>query len=405
MRLHAQNAQRSGLLLAALFSLGVYGCTAGSGEGLDISGRPLSEGGDLPLAATLESIQANLFNPSCVVCHSGAGAPLGLRLDAASSFTNLVAVPSRQDGSFLRVAPGEPDQSYLIKKLEGTASAGEQMPLGGPPIPQATIDFVRQWITDGALPDSGAAPDGPPLVVGLTPEPGSISADFPAEILASFNQDIDASTVNAMTFTLVRSGGDGQFNDGNEVMIAAASVSLSSMNARLAFMDLTGVPAAEDRYRVTLHGSGASVILSLSGAVLDGEFSGDFPSGNGVEGGDFLAEFEVQGIQPSLASIQANVFTPTCSTAGCHTGPSGPGLPAGMDLSSEDASFTNLVDVASVQAPMTLRVAAGDSDNSYLVDKLEGTATAGSRMPQGGPFLDQATIDVIRLWIDSGAPR
>jgi hypothetical protein len=45
----------------------------------------------------------------------------------------------------------------------------------------------------------------------------------------------------------------------------------------------------------------------------------------------------------------------------------------------------------------------GDPDNSYLVQKLEGTAAVGGRMPQGGPFLDQATIDLVRQWISDGA--
>ncbi len=131
----SRNARRPYSLLLLLLCSIIVGCTAGSGEGLDISGRPLSEGGDVPLAATLASIQANVFNPSCSVsgCHSGANAPQGLRLDAANSFTNLVGIRSREDSSFFRVAPGNPDQSYLIHKLEGTASVGEQMPLGGPP--------------------------------------------------------------------------------------------------------------------------------------------------------------------------------------------------------------------------------------------------------------------------------
>ncbi len=392
-------------LLISLLSCIIAGCTAGSGEGLDISGRPLSEGGNVPLAPTLASVQANVFNPSCTVCHSGANAPQGLRLDAANSFTNLVGVPSRQASSFLRVAPGNPDQSYLIHKLEGTASTGEQMPLGGPPIPQPTINFVRQWITDGALADSGGPPGTPPVVVSLTPDPDSVVGSFPAEINAGFDQDIDASTINGLTFTLVRSGGDGQFSDGNEEVISPASVSLSAVNPRLAIMDLSGVPIVEDRYQVTLHGSGPNMILGINGVALDGEYAGSFPTGDGAEGGDFVVEFEVQGLQPSLTSIQNNIFMPTCSVAGCHSGPPGPNLPSGMDLSSTSASFSSLINIASFQVPTTLRVAVGDADNSYLIHKLEGTAAVGARMPKDGPFLDQATIDVIRLWIDSGAPR
>ncbi|MCH8116941.1 MAG: hypothetical protein IIA78_02350 [Proteobacteria bacterium] len=382
----------------------IVGCTAGSGEGLDISGRPLSEGGDVPLAPTLASIQANVFNPSCIVCHAGANAPQGLRLDVANSFTNLVGVASRQDSSFLRVMPGNPDLSYVIQKLEGKASVGEQMPLGGPPVPQATINFVRQWITDGALPDSGGPPNVPPVVVSLIPDPDSVVGSFPSDITAGFDQDIDASTINDMTFTLIRSGGDGTFGDGNEEVITPASVALSGMNPRLAVMDLTGVSTIEDRYQITLHGSGPNIILGINGVALDGQYPGSFPSGDGTEGGDFVVEFEVQGIQPSLASIQNNIFTPTCSVAGCHSGPPGPNLPAGMDLSSANASFSSLVNILSIEVPTILRIAVHDADNSYLIHKLEGTSADNSRMPLGGPFLDQATIDVIRRWIDTGAP-
>ncbi len=398
-------ARRPGYLLISLLCSVTIGCSAGSGEGLDVSGRPLGEGGDVPLAPTLASVQANVFNPSCIVCHAGATAPQGLRLDAANSFTNLVGVASRQKSSILRVGPGDPDLSYLIQKLEGTASDGERMPLGGPPIPQSTIDFVRQWIADGALPNSGGPPNTPPVVASLIPDPDSVLGSLPSDISAGFDQDIDASTINDMTFTLIRSGGDGTFGDVNDVVIVPFSVALSGMNPRLAVMDLTGVAAVEDLYQITLHGSGANIILGINAAALDGEFMGSFPSGDGTEGGDFVVEFEVQGIQPSLASIQNNIFTPTCSVAGCHSGPPGPNLPTGMDLSSAAASFSSLINIASFQEPTIFRVAVGDADASYLIHKLEGTSAQGSRMPQGGPFLDQATIDVIRLWIDSGAPQ
>ncbi len=401
----SRDVQRPGFLLISLVSWAIVGCSAGSGEGLDISGRPLSEGGNLPLAPTLASVQANVFNPSCIVCHSGANAPQGLRLDAANSFTNLVGVSSREDSSFFRVSPGNPDRSYLIHKLEGTASVGEQMPFGGPPIPQSTIDFVRQWITDGAQPVSGGSPAMPPVVVSLAPDPDSVAGSTPTQIIAGFDRDIDASTINDMTFTLVRSGGDGQFGDGNEEVITPASVALSSMNPRLAIMDLGGVSAIEDRYQITLHGSGANIILGIDGAALDGEFAGSLPSGDSTEGGDFIVEFEVQGIQPSLESIQNNIFTPTCSVPGCHSGPPGPNLPAGMDLSSADASVTSLFNTPSIEVPTILRIAVHDADHSYLIHKLEGTSADNSRMPLGGPFLDQATIDVIRRWIDTGAPR
>jgi len=58
---------------------------------------------------------------------------------------------SMQVGSLNRVTPGNPDNSYLIQKLEGTAAGGSRMPQGGPFLDQATVDMIRQWITDGAL--------------------------------------------------------------------------------------------------------------------------------------------------------------------------------------------------------------------------------------------------------------
>lgn len=389
--------------LIALIAALVSGCTAGSGEGLDLSGRPLEEGGDVPLAATLTSLQANVFDPFCIVCHSGAAAPLGLRLEEGASFVNLVGAPSRQSG-LRRVQPGAPDASYLIQKLEGSANAGEQMPLGGPPLPQTTIDFVRQWIVDGALDDNTAPPGASPRVTSLDPVLGTTLAVLPAQLDIGFDQDIDASTLNASTIELQRSGGDGVFGDANTVTLVASEIRLSTTNARLALLGLTGAMSVDDDYRLTIRGTGPSVVTSIDGNALDGEFTGSLPSGDGNAGGDFVATFDVQALQPTLESIQNNVFTPTCAVSGCHSGPQGGGLPTGMDLTSADASFAALVGVASIQQAATLRVAPSDPEQSYLIQKLEGTGL-GSRMPLGGPFLPQADVDVVRTWIQQGASR
>ena len=51
------------------------------------------------------------------------------------------------------------------------------------------------------------------------------------------------------------------------------------------------------------------------------------------------------------------------------------------------------------------RVTPNDTANSYLIQKLKGTQAVGGRMPQGGPFFDQATMDMIKEWINDGAPN
>jgi hypothetical protein len=275
------SVKKDALMVLLAVSAVVSGCTGGNGDGLDISGRPLQEGGDVVLAPTLESIQANIFDPSCTVCHAGASAPQGLKLDAANSFINLVGVPSNEV-SLLRVSPGDPDQSYLIRKLEGSASVGGQMPLGGPPIPQATIDFVRQWISDGAMAAAVAISKGMrPAVVTISPDPDSTINQLPDRITAGFNLDIDASTINFATFQIIRSGGDNNFGNGNEETIAVTSVGLSTINPRLAMLDLRGIASVDDRYRIILKGIGPSVILSNDGVAIDG---------------DYIAEFQLVGV-------------------------------------------------------------------------------------------------------------
>ena len=64
------------------------------------------------------------------------------------------------------------------------------------------------------------------------------------------------------------------------------------------------------------------------------------------------------------------------------------------------------MNVASAEVPSLLRVNPGNPDASYLVQKIQGNAAVGSRMPANGPpFLSQAQIDLIRGWIAAGAPQ
>jgi hypothetical protein len=45
----------------------------------------------------------------------------------------------------------------------------------------------------------------------------------------------------------------------------------------------------------------------------------------------------------------------------------------------------------------------GKADSSVLVQKLSATPPFGVRMPRGGPYLPDATVNEIRAWIDQGA--
>ena len=200
-------------------------------------------------------IQASVFTPTCATstCHAGATPGGGVNLDAANSYTMLVGIQSSQDAGFMRVLPGNPDNSYLIQKLEGTASGGVPMPPSGS-LPQADIDTIRQWITAGAIDDR--TPSSAPIKVSsLSPLPLAVLAAPPAQITAGFDRDLDTSTVNLNTFILMASGGDGTFTDGNETQIASPLISVPVANQRTAIFDLTGVAMADDVYQVALSGT------------------------------------------------------------------------------------------------------------------------------------------------------
>ena len=125
-----------GARLVVPLSAALLAARAGNGVGLDANGQPLGSASAAPppLTADFHSIQDNVFTPVCVRCHSGAGAPQGLQLDAAHSYALLVGVPSTEDPGLLRVKAGVPDSSYLVLKLAGSPGIiGAQMPFGGPP--------------------------------------------------------------------------------------------------------------------------------------------------------------------------------------------------------------------------------------------------------------------------------
>lgn len=136
----------------------------------------------------------------------------------------------------------------------------------------------------------------------------------------------------------------------------------------------------------------AFVVLTLVLGACEKD-SGIVDGGDGGNGGD-------DGLEPTLASIQSNIFNLSCALSGCHTGSN---APEGLDLSAGNARG-NLVSIESTEVPDFLRVDPGNADESYLIMKLEGDSRiSGSRMPLGRSPLSSSQIAVIRTWIDEGA--
>jgi len=106
--------------------------------------------------------------------------------------------------------------------------------------------------------------------------------------------------------------------------------------------------------------------------------------------------------QATFSAVQAQIFNASCAFSGCHGGSS----PAqGMNL-SEGMAYANIVNVASSEQPSLDRIKPDDPDESYLYLKVTGDSSiSGSRMPLGGGALSQDLLDLLRDWIERGAPN
>lgn len=134
------------------------------------------------------------------------------------------------------------------------------------------------------------------------------------------------------------------------------------------------------------------VALALLGAC--GGTPTDGGNGNGNSNGDTRTIKE----NPSFAVDIQEIFVRNgCTTGQCH----GISMEGGLGLASAGASFSDLVNVPSVGNPSVVRVKPKDAANSYLVQKLQGTA--GTRMPQGLGALDNIDMTNITNWINADA--
>jgi hypothetical protein len=260
---------RFGAWAALLLAAGAAGC-AGNGEGLDQNGQPLSEGGTSgPITADFQSIQDNVFTPICAKCHIGASAPEGLQLDAGHSYNLLVGVPSSEQPNLLRIKPSDPDNSYIVHKIEGLPGiSGGQMPLGEMPLPQATIDAIRQWITNGA-PNAAtaAAATGTAFAVQTTAPVDRATVEAPVtRILVTFTQNVDASLVNGTTVMLERIA-DSTALDGTGSQRVPASAKLAADNPAVLSI-APSAPLDPGLYRVTMRGTGGAALANMNAVTL-----------------------------------------------------------------------------------------------------------------------------------------
>ena len=95
-----------------------------------------------------------VFQGRCLQCHSSAVKQGGLDLQA-NAHAALVNVHSTQWPAEVRVVPGNPQASLLIRKLEGTQGGlGLPMPQGGT-LTSQELEQVVAWVESGAAACAG----------------------------------------------------------------------------------------------------------------------------------------------------------------------------------------------------------------------------------------------------------
>ena len=128
------------ILPILMFSMVFYACGGNNSTGSQNQGTTITN-------ATFTAIQQEVFTPSCAIagCHNGSEQPA---LSSGAAYNNIVNIQSTQGLDYIE--PGDPDNSYLFRKLTGTGISGLRMPRGGTALSSAVIDSIRAWIVKGA---------------------------------------------------------------------------------------------------------------------------------------------------------------------------------------------------------------------------------------------------------------
>ena len=226
------------------------------------------------------------------------------------------------------------------------------------------------------------------VAVGVQPADGARVPQGVSELRVEFNREVDAASVTAEHVQLVASGGDGQFGNKDDLGVVPAGVTTAANSITV---DLTGLVLLNDVYAVTVRSSESDGVRDSTGNALYGNRDINSPAA------DFRSIFALEhSARPpvSFDQVQTSVFDTGCAFSGCH------GNGDALDLSA-GVAWQNLMDAASIERPDLLLVEPGNSYASYLPARLQ--APFHRTHPSQGVVVSNASVQLIRRWIDEGA--
>jgi hypothetical protein len=423
------------LLLAAL------GCSsqelAGPGQHGDHGGAP--DAHTVSCSPTPSSLSTDLFAGACNTsgCHGGSSAAAALDLSREQVAEQLVQRGAGTCDGWLLVAPGDPDASLLVRKLEGNVpeGCGDPMPPTGG-LPAELVRCVRDWIA-GLDPDAGAPPDpngcetcGGASCVDLTRDPrhcggcdvdcgagglcegGACSCAAGYAACASGCAELATDPLNCGSCGTTCGAGQlctpsGCGNQGDCGGLAVCGSACVDTDTSLSHCGACNTPCQAGQV------CSAGSCVCPDGGDLCGGTCVDTQSdsrncgacGNVCAGGAQCEQGACSCPQLSVdfTSDVAPVLASNCTNAGCHAG----NRPKeGLDL-SEAKAYAELVNVQADQCnDGRLLVAPGHPEQSYLIQKMLGVnMCSGSQMPKAGVSIPAEDLEAITAWICQGAAK
>ena len=384
-----------------------------------------------------------IFEAACLPCHQGDNAEGDLRLDIIqNSMVDLLGEDGQgrtsTEVSDLIVAPGDPEASYLIEKLESTADnparVGDPMPQPpATPLPGRVIADVRRWIEEGAPIANEDLPPPPP-------PPSTPAEGFATTFFARMRMVLSDPSLGEIESVLLDPPAAFPFRlMGPRLTVPAADfekvtipsdfgkvvVELRQDGAGVIDRQTGDITLSITLVQIALDGAVENTVpvMLTTGAQSDGPFStegkpldfvggtlklagvGRIPADTPIVGGDpVLVELD-GSVAPSVPMVPGltdeiqPIFNQSCALANCHVG-DGAG---GLNL-EQGRAYQDLVNVPSTQVG-GVRVAPGDVNASYLVEKVTADPPrVGERMPIGNA-LDDLDVEAIEQWIAGGAPQ
>lgn len=115
---------------------------------------PIPSGAGEGEAISFEADLLPVLKTRCAVCHMTGKEPGGMALTPDKAYLDLVSQDALGAPGWQRVAPGDPDASYLMHKLWGShrsvGGSGSRMPMHQPPLPKSVQEQFASWILAGA---------------------------------------------------------------------------------------------------------------------------------------------------------------------------------------------------------------------------------------------------------------